>query len=300
MNVTLTRHKLTIQLTKFECGGTAVGISWAHVLGDVFSAVGFTNLWGLATNKQYPAQPLRMAHPYSEAHESKVPAKDLVATKRVGPVGDHWITTNDMKMETFSFYVSKPDLTRVQSKICGEKDHQQIPPFESICALVWQSVAKVKHGSKVKVVTICKNDSKRSFEGAITNKAQTIKVVKTDSSVEESSLMELGLLIMNQGVDERMKIEEALEGDNELPDFLVYGGNLTFVDLTDVPFYELDVRGNRPVYVNCAIDSVGDEGVVLVFPARKNDSDGMTVSITLPEKHISELNSVLKKEWSLS
>lgn len=289
-----------IQLTKFECGGTSVGISWAHVLGDVFSAVCFMNLWGLATRKQYPAQPLRMAHPTNEGHESKVPAKDLVAVKRVGPVGDHWVTTNGMKMETYSFYVSKPDLTRVQSKICGDKDHQQIPPFESICTLVWQSVAKVKHGSKVKVVTICKNESKRSFEGVITNKAQTIKVVKTDSSVEESSLMELGLLIMNQGVDERMKIEEALEGGSELPDFLVYGANLTFVDLSDVPLYELDIRGHRPVYVNCAIDSIGDEGVVLVFPARKNDSDGMTVSITLPENHISKLKSVLKKEWSLS
>ncbi|GJY45153.1 eceriferum 26-like protein [Tanacetum coccineum] len=290
-----------MQLTKFECGGTSVGISWAHVLGDVFSAVGFTNLWGLATSKKYPAEPLRMAHPINEGHESKVPAKDMVAIKRVGPVGDHWVTTNDMKMETYSFYVSKPDLTRVQSKICGDKDHQQIPPFESICTLVWQSVAKVKHGSELKVVTICKNESaKRSFEGVITNKAQTIKVVKTDSSVEESSLMELGLLIMNQGVDERNKIEEALEGDNELPDFLVYGANLTFVDLSDAPLYELDIRGHRPVYVNCAINSIGAEGVVLVYPARKNDSDGMTVSITLPENRISELKSVLKKEWSLS
>nr|GEX77988.1 protein eceriferum 26-like [Tanacetum cinerariifolium] len=290
-----------MQLTKFECGGTSVGISWAHVLGDVFSAVGFTNLWGLATSKKYPAQPLRMAHPNNEAHESKVPAKDLVAIKRVGPVGDHWVATNDMKMETYSFYVSKPDLVRVQSKICGDKDHQQIPPFESICTLVWQSVAKVKHGSELNVITICKNKSaKRSFEGVITNKAQTIKVVKTDSSVKESSLMELGLLIINQDVDERNKIEEALEGDNELPDFLVYGANLTFVDLSDVPLYELDIRGHRPVYVNCAINSIGAEGVVLVYPARKNDSDGMTVSITLPENHISELKSVLKKEWSLS
>ncbi|KAI3746929.1 hypothetical protein L6452_09371 [Arctium lappa] len=289
-----------MQLTKFKCGGTSVGMSWAHVLGDAFSAAGFMNLWGQATRSQYPAQPLRMAHSNNVGHNLKSPMNDPIAVVRVGPLGDHWANSNHSKMVTYSFSVSWPELTRLQSKICGDKDHRQMPPFETICTVVWQCVAKAKHGSEVKVVTICKHDSKRSFEGVISNEAQTIKVVKTDSCVEELSLMELGMLIMNQGVDERRNIKEAMETDTELPDFLIYGANLTFVDLYDVPFYELNVRGHSPVYVNCAIDSIGDEGVVLVLPAPKNQSDGMTVSITLTEDQISEFRSVLKEEWSLS
>ncbi|XP_076885614.1 protein ECERIFERUM 26-like [Bidens hawaiensis] len=288
-----------MQLTKFKCGGTAVGVSWAHVLGDAFTAAGFMNLWGQSTRKEYPAQPLCMAHSNNEAHNSKSLIKEPLAVKRVEPVGDHWVTSNDTKMKAYSFYLSWADLARLQSKICGDKNNQQIPPFESICTVVWQCVAKIKHGSDVKTVTICKKDSENSFEGVITNKAQAIKVVKAYLSVEELSPMELGLLIMNQAVNETKIIEEAMEPDNELPDFLVYGANLTFIDLHDAPLYDLNIRGHKPVYVNCAIDHVGDEGVMLVFPSRKGDSDGVTVSITLPENHVSDVRSMLKKEWSL-
>ncbi|CAH1436399.1 unnamed protein product [Lactuca virosa] len=289
-----------MQLTKFACGGTSVGISWAHVLGDAFSAAGFLNLWGQATRQQFPAKPLSMAHTNNEGHNPKIPLQDLLAIKRVGPLGDTWATPNDTKIETYSFYLSWPELTRLQSKICGDKNHQQIPPFESICTVVWQCIAKVKHGSEVNMVTICKRESKIPFEGIITNKAQSIKVVKTNASVEESSLMELGLLLMNQGVDERRDIEEAMESDGGFPDFLIYGANLTFVDLQDTPLYDLDIRGNTPVYVSCAIDNVGDEGVVLVFPTRKDQTDGLTMSIALPQNHIPELKLLLKREWSLS
>ncbi|KAI3518560.1 hypothetical protein L1887_07365 [Cichorium endivia] len=289
-----------MQLTKFTCGATSVGISWAHVLGDAFSAIGFINLWGQATRHQYPTQPLCMDHTKHEIHHIKTPLKDPFSIKRVGPLGDHWATPNDMTFETCSFNLSSPEVTHLQSKICGNKDHKQIPPFESICTIVWQCVAKVKHGSRVNTVTICTRDTKSSSEGIITNRAQSIKVVKTNSSVEESSLMELGFLIMNQGVDERRNIEEAMESDSELPDFLVYGANLTFVDLHEAPLYDLDIRGNMPVYVNFAIDNIGDEGVVLVFPTQKDKTNGMTISITLPQNLISEVKSMLKKELSLS
>ncbi|KAK1411136.1 hypothetical protein QVD17_37680 [Tagetes erecta] len=288
-----------LQLTKFVCGGTAVGVSWAHVLGDAFSAATFMNLWGQATRNKYPAQPLLMAHFKTQAQNSKSPIKDPLAVKRVGPVGDHWVTSNDTKMETYSFDVSWADLARLQTKICVDKDYQQIPPFESICAAVWQCVAKVKHETDVKMVTICKKDSKYSFEEVFTNKGQRVKVVKTNVSPKELSPMELGLLIMNQVVDETNIIEEAIEFDNQLQDFLVYGANLTFVDLLDAPVYDLNIRGHKPIYINCAIDNVGDEGVVLVFPSQKYHFNGVKVSITFPETYIPNLKWMLKKEWSL-
>ncbi|KAD7478068.1 hypothetical protein E3N88_01204 [Mikania micrantha] len=289
-----------MQLTKFKCGGTAIGMSWAHVLGDAFSAAAFINLWGQATNKQYPAQPLSMVHSINKAQNSKSPIQNPLSVKRVGPVNDHWVTFNNKKIETYSFFVSWVELTRLQSKICGDKDNQQIPPFESICTMIWQSVAKIKRNSVVKTVTICKKDPENSFEGNITNKTQTVKVVKTDVSVEELSPMELGMLIMNQAMDETNIIEEVMDSENELPDFLVYGANLTFVDLHDAPIYDLNIRGHKPIYINCTIDNIGDEGVVLVFPSRKDGSNGVRVSISLPENHISDVRSMLKKDWSLS
>ncbi|KAL4578412.1 hypothetical protein LXL04_014535 [Taraxacum kok-saghyz] len=104
---------------------------------------------------------------------------------------------------------------------------------------------------------------------------------------------------MNQGVDERNNIDEMMESNDKSSDILVYGANLTFVDLHDALFYELDIRGSTPLYVNCVIDNVGDEGVVLVFPARKDQFDGLMVSVTLPQNHISKLKSMIRNEWSL-
>ncbi|KAI3697074.1 hypothetical protein L6452_29810 [Arctium lappa] len=290
-----------IQLTKFKCGGTSVGMSWSHVLGDIFSAVGFIRLWAQAIVGHYPAQPLTMAQ--LQAHDSNFkspnPSPDLLSIKRVAPVGDLWSTSNTSKLETFSICISASELTRLQAKICRKKVDRQISPFECICVVIWQCVAKVRHGSGPEAVTVCRSDMKNRAEGIITNKSQSISLVKTDVSVAKCDPMELGLLIMNQAVDERMKIE-AMERDGELPDFLIYGANLTFVDLSDASFYEMEVRGQKPVYVNCVIDNIGDEGVVLVLPTPKDCSDGRIASVTLPENQVVEFKSVLKEDWCIA
>ncbi|KAJ0810510.1 putative chloramphenicol acetyltransferase-like domain superfamily [Helianthus annuus] len=96
-----------------------------------------------------------------------------------------------------------------------------------------------------------------------------------------------------------MDIKKAMERDDELPDFIIYGANLTFVDLSDASFYEMEVRGQKPVYVNCCIDNIGDEGVVLVLPTRKGSLDGRIISVTLLENQVLELKSVLKEDWGI-
>ena len=34
-----------MQVTRFKCGGISLGMSWAHILGDAFSASDFINSW---------------------------------------------------------------------------------------------------------------------------------------------------------------------------------------------------------------------------------------------------------------
>ena len=103
---------------------------------------------------------------------------------------------------------------------------------------------------------------------------------------------------MNNSEDERMKIEDAMGKKDELPDFLIYGANLTFVDMSEASFYGMEVRGQKPVYVNCVIDNIGDEGVILVLPTPKDD--GRIVSITLPENEAAKLRSILKQDWCIA
>ncbi|KAI3826622.1 hypothetical protein L1987_00671 [Smallanthus sonchifolius] len=285
-----------IQLTDFKCGGKSVGMSWSHVLGDAFSAVGFINLWAQAIADHYPAQPLTMVQQQNHTYDFQNPKPNLdpLSVKRVGPVGDLWATSNNSKMETFSFYISTSELTRLQAQICEKKD---VPEFECICVVIWRCLAKVRNGSGPKVLTICRNDLKNRNKGIITNESQTIGLVKINLPAGDYKPLELASLIMNKADDERMKIEEVMGRDD---DFLIYGANLTFIDFSDASFYEMEVRRQKPVYVNCSIDNVGDEGVVLVLPTPKGCSDGRMVSVTLPEHQVPELKSVLKEDWCIA
>ncbi|KAK9068715.1 hypothetical protein SSX86_012830 [Deinandra increscens subsp. villosa] len=291
-----------IQLTDFKCGGKSVGVSWSHVLGDIFSAVGFINLWAQVIAGHYPAQPLSMAQKQNHTFDfqSPNPSPDPLSVKRVDPVGDLWSTSNHSKMEPFSFYISPSELTRLQAKICGEKVYEKVPVFECICVVIWQCLGKVQGGLGPKVVNICRNDLRKRDKRIMTNESQTIDLVKANMSVENLKPMDLVSLLMNKADDERLKIKETMGKDEALPDFLIYGANLTFVDLSDASFYEMEVRGQKPVYVNCFIDNIGDEGVVLVLPTPKGCSDERIVSVTLPENQVSELKSVLKEDWCLA
>ncbi|KAL8214258.1 hypothetical protein R6Q57_003707 [Mikania cordata] len=137
-------------------------------------------------------------------------------------------------------------------------------------------------------------------KGIITNESQTIGLAKTDTPVGKYKPMELGSLLMNKVDDERLKIEEVMERHDALLYFLIYGANLTFVDLSSALFYEMEVRGQKPIHVNCFIDNIGDEGVVLVLPTSNGCFDERIVSVTLPENQVNKLKLVLKEDWGLA
>lgn len=144
---------------------------------------------------------------------------------------------------------------------------------------------------------VCKSDLRNRNKEIIKNKSQTICVVKTDLPIVECNLMmQLGSLMMDQV---GMKIEKAMESDDTLQDLLICGANLTFLDFSDVTFYEMEVKGQKPVYVNCDIDNIDDKCVVLALPAPKGCSAGMIVRVPLPNNKMIELKSILKEDWCI-
>ncbi|XP_057460063.1 protein ECERIFERUM 26-like [Actinidia eriantha] len=295
-----------LQLTKFSCGGVSVGLSWAHILGDAFSAAEFMNGWGHAMSAQHPAKPLKSAQINTKPKASPsptTPTNDPLSTKRVGPVGDNWVYPNSCKMETFSFNLTATQITHLQSKLCGPVGTKQIPLFESICALIWKIVAKTRNRPEPKVVTICKSDSGPCKSGILGND-QVIKTVEAQFSVMEAQPKELAELIINQALDERPKIEDVVKRDNGLSDLIVYGANLTFVDLEGADLYGLEFNGQKPTYVGYKVDGVGEEGLVLVLPGPKNEgkngSGGKVVTLIVPENQVVELKSELSREFSIA
>jgi hypothetical protein len=106
-------------------------------------------------------------------------------------------------------------------------------------------------------------------------------------------------LLVDQATEENSQIEEVVEKDNGVFDYIVYGANLTFVDLEETNFYGLEWNGHKPEAVHYSIQGVGDEGAVMVLPWPKDSGTdgniGRIVVVTLPENEVVKLRFELQK-----
>lgn len=285
-----------IQHTKFKCGGISLGLSWAHVLGDIFSATEFWNFLGKVVGGYQPPRPINLAHSLTKANSTQTLQKiveDPLSIKRVDPVEDHWVANASYKLESFSIHVSASKLGQLQSRIGIQG------PFESLCSIIWQSISRVRDGAGPKAVTICKKGEEKK-EGGLIGNTQLIGVVKVDDSIRDANPSELARLIKIEIIDERLKIDEAIEKEHGVSDVIVYGANLTFVSLEGADLYEFDWKGHKPKNVSYLIDGVGDAGTVLVLPDGPNYAEGRIVTMILPVDEIMKLKNELNNEWSIA
>ncbi|KAJ6298895.1 hypothetical protein OIU76_019956 [Salix suchowensis] len=184
-----------------------------------------------------------------------VDTKEPVSLKRVDPVGDLWVTANSCKMETFSFHLSASQVSQFHSKNWGH-GIGKLPFFESLCAIMWQCIAKARDGLEPRAVTLCKKDPSNPRDGVLSN-SQIISSVMADFSVVDTDLKRLASLLLDQAMKENTQIEEVVEKDNGVFDYIVYGSNLTFVDLEETNFYGLELNGHKPEAVHYSIQGVG-------------------------------------------
>jgi len=226
------------------------------------------------------------------------PQKDPISAKRIDPVGDHWIPPNNKKMDTLSFHLTSSQLNYLQAQIWGPS-LDQTPPFESLCAMIWRCVARVRAKPEPKTVTVCRPEPHKKDNDIIGNNQVICKVeVGSECCIVDTDLSVLASMLESEGVDERQQIEEAIERDQGVSDFYVYGANLTFVDLEKTNLYDLQLKGHTPTFVYYTIQGVGDEGAILVYPwpqgSIKNGVDGKFVTMILPEDEMAKLKSELK------
>lgn len=287
---------VSVQITKFKCGGISLGLSWAHVLGDVHFASNFINTWGkiMAGQKQGPPPILAQYQKMEASPSPKTILNEPLSIKWVDPVGDLWVPFITTKMKSYSFHVSATQLSDLQSKVSGLKKSVPVPPFESICAIIWKSAAKVQNTTESQVVTVLKYDSCKKNK-RLDNENQVISIVKAECSVGECDLEQLAALLVKGGADEREKIREMVESENGAVDVIVYGANLTFVNFEQATFYELELKGQKPVHASYSVDGIGDGGAVFVLPTPKDGGRGRFVTITLPEKELNKVKQELKE-----
>ncbi|KAL6188850.1 hypothetical protein ACLB2K_040241 [Fragaria x ananassa] len=277
------------QWTRFKCGGVSIGLSWSHILGDAMAASEyfFNGLSRTITGKE--------PSPYPETSKpniQKFKHPSPLALKKVDSVGDHWITPNNHKMETFSLVLTPTQLNSLELKLLGQNPNpaEEIPTFELICGVIWQCVAKMRQGSEPKLVTICTKGTKPAVAECGNN--QIISTVEA-ADVADMDPKSLAAMLAKRESYEEIQIGELVESENGASDYIVYGANLTFVNWEDADFYGFEAEGHKPVCVNYSIQGVGDEGAVLVQPGP--NGEGRLVNVIFPEKEVLGLKAELRK-----
>lgn len=266
-----------------------MGLSWAHVLGDAFSSAEYLNMLGRTAAGAKSQKPINVPQkkPKLPNGLAKI-VDDPLSIKRVDPVGDNWVHVPTCKIEAFSFSVSPTQLSQLN---VGDYS-----PFEALSAVIWQCIARIRvEEMEPRVVTVCKRSDQISSHGSLGNH-QVISVAKADFPIVGANRMELARLVSYETLDESNHIEEAMERGHGLPDYIIYGANLTFVNLEEADFYGFDYRGEKPVRVSYKIEGVGEKGAILVLPGPKKGDAGRLVTVMLPENEIIGLKSELEKE----
>ncbi|XP_028789835.1 protein ECERIFERUM 2 [Neltuma alba] len=291
-----------VQFTRFQCGGLTVGLSWPHVLGDAFSALNFINLWSRIMAGHVPPRSLPAPTPFKPELPPSVSDKPMSMKKSVD-VGEHWLVADHRKVENHSFRVTSKQLDHLATTINASAPASY---FEILSAIVWKSLCHVRgDASGLNAVTICTNGSIRKEDESPRN-GLVFSKVEADFAVEKSDVSELAILIGEKKVVENDIMEKMVEEDEGKGDFVVYGANLTFVDLEGAEFYNVKLNGRKPVLANCTFHGVGDEGVVSVLPAPEGDDsaeggggNGRIITVALPPKELEQLKNKLEREWGI-
>ncbi|KAJ0235761.1 Protein ECERIFERUM 26-like [Hirschfeldia incana] len=266
-----------IQMTRFKCGGLAVGFSWAHIIGDPLSVSHFFILWAraLAGEEIYCPETPELERDFPKPSPT---GKEPSSIKRVDPVGDLWVAPSDSKMTTHSFNVT---VKNIKTNFLANGDE-----FEILSGIIWKCIAKARGGPEPVTITIIRSDPK-GLKPRVVKNSQMISSVQVDFSVAEAKLEET-VKAIREATDERSDIDKIGESD----DFIVYGANLTFVDLSEVDFYEAKIKEMSPKSVYCNVQGIGDNGVVVVLPAAEEEE--RVVTVTLPEDEMEKVKWELK------
>lgn len=292
------------QFTWFTCGGMSIGLSWAHVLGDSFSASNFVNMWAQIMGGQLSPQFLEKSTKTNKLLINNNHNNPILSTvrrlpfslKRVNPVGDHWKITNTLEMQSYSFHITQKQLNKLTSKACGTNKEK---PFDVICATLWKLLAKVRreYSSEPAMVTIIRREDSspdsETTQVSCNNQVIISIVEATEVKVSEAETSELMELITKKIMDETRAVEDLIEKENGVSDFVVYGANLTFVNLEEAKIYDLELKGKKPLFASYNISGVGDEGVILVLP---RPIGGRIVNLVLPQKQIDGLKNEIREE----
>ncbi|KAL7199796.1 hypothetical protein ACSBR2_021989 [Camellia fascicularis] len=266
---------LSIQLSMFECGGLAVGVSIAHRIADASTLSTFLNAWAIASRVGIDNVTV---HP--SFNSVFVPKRNLPALNLGIP------RSGDNGAKTRMFFFNKKAISTLRAKASTNNDNKgkRGPTrVQLVSAVIWRAlvaVAQAKHGHpRASGVLQTINLRKKTVPPLPEHSCGNFWGLAMTGCMEHESKMELqgfvdliGAAIRNTvtdsanvlslGEDGRMKLIKAfIEANQNFSNAKM--DSYLFTSWCRFPFYEIDFGWGKPVWTS-----------VVSMPVKNFMSDG--------------------------
>ncbi|KAF3548362.1 hypothetical protein DY000_02010261, partial [Brassica cretica] len=252
-------HPLSLQVTKFSCGGFTIGIAVTHVLCDGYGvATIFNALTELASGKSelsvVPVWQRERLVGKLDGEPAKVPGADYEGLMATSP----YMPSGDMVTETVN--IMAENISRLKDTVVLK---ERFTTFEILCAYIWKATSRALKlnldGITVLIITVgIRNVLDPPLpEGYYGNAYIDVYVEIPARELEKSSISDIAKLVKRakkSSLDKTHIVEELRNSERLMKEYAkfegVADGVFLLTDLRNTGLFEsMDFGWNKPVNI---------------------------------------------------
>ncbi|KAJ4841929.1 hypothetical protein Tsubulata_047488 [Turnera subulata] len=289
-----------VQVTEFEEGGLAIGLSCTHFLADPTCVTMFIKAWAVTTLQgKIINPPCFLPFPQRNTKPNHKPSSHLINYYKSVP--ERTDTVDPKKYATVALAFTDPMVRAcmAMARTTNEAD-PSIPypsPFEALSGLFWVCLSKVKAVENGLInMSICLDTRKvvgldNGYFGncVVYNRVQTDSLQVYDIP---NAAIAIGKVMAEMDHEGIMDFVEWLEhNDCQPPSPLINGCDLICASLEgENPYLAMFEQGIAPVRVSYYIEPVKGMGQVLILPSPQGEGSlSRVVMVTIPEDEVAKL-----------
>ncbi|KAK2399045.1 protein ECERIFERUM [Trifolium repens] len=293
-----------VQLTEFEEGGLAIGLSCTHLLADSICAIRFMKAWAdISLGNKITSPPIFHPLPRQRSQNKKPnnnsnPYMGLIS--RYKSLIEKPIFIKEAKYTTismgFSHHMVQACMSMAQS--IGSSSPSPTPtPFEALAGLFWVTLSKIKGIQNGLVdMSICLDMRKiLCLDQGFFGNSMLYNKVHLEENLNENKFPQatraIRHVVSKIDNEEIMDLIEWLENNYINSSKMMNGHDLVITSLEDVdPYLAMFQDMFKPIRFSCYIEPVFGEGHVLILPNPLDEGPlGRVVIVTLEEKEAIKL-----------
>ncbi|GLJ22647.1 hypothetical protein SUGI_0426590 [Cryptomeria japonica] len=300
---------LMVQVTKFKCGGVALGTGIQHILSDGTSSLHFVNSWcdvarGLQLHllPQIDRTPLRARDPprVSFSHEEFVPPPTLLHQE------NHILQEESNKVLFGRFNLSKEQVKSIKDKASENPLNKTYSTYVSLAAHIWKCCTTArglleKQRCKLYIPVdgrdrLCKPPLPRGYFG---NAIFMATPIETAGEIVSNPLWySAGKIQESIGKMDDEYLRSGLDFLESQPDLNAFVRsrnvfncpNMVINSWTSLPFYDADFGWGRPTMLGPAENP--PDGLCRILPIPTNDGS-VSVCLGLLNDHLVKFGKLL-------